>query len=168
MADIPGDISLKKRVGIIGGSSPSPQAEKKAEMMGELIADAGMILVNGGMGGIMKASARGAKKKGGFVLSILPGQSSDEGNSFTDIAMVTGMGHLRNPLVALNSDILVAVEGSYGTLSEIAFGKLYGKKILGLDTWDIEGVESFSDPRKVMEKIRLTFELSGEEPDLEK
>jgi len=157
MEEFPGDISLRKRVGVIGGNSPGPDSMRAAEKMGELIAESGYVLVNGGMGGIMEASAKGAKKLGGFVVSILPGDSPSSGNSYSDMAIVTGLGYIRNPLVVLNSDILVAIDGSYGTLSEIAYAKIYHKKVLGLKTWDIEGVEECSDPGEVINKIRNYF-----------
>jgi len=157
MAEFPGDISLKKRIGIIGGNSPDQDSLKNAEKMGELIAENNYILVNGGMGGVMEASAKGVKKRGGFVFSILPGDSPAGGNSYSDLAIVTGLGYIRNPLVVLNSDILVAIDGSYGTLSEIAYAKIYNKKVLGLKTWDLEGVEECSDPGDVIKKIRDHF-----------
>ena len=105
--------------------------------MGRLIAENGFVLVNGGLKGVMEASARGAKAAGGWVIGILPGRSALEANSFTDIAIPTGLGYLRNALVVLNSDVLVAIDGSYGTLSEIAYTQIYGKKIFGIETWDI-------------------------------
>ena len=98
------------------------------------------MLVNGGLKGVMEASARGAKANGGWVIGILPGRSAQEANPFTDIAVPTGLGYLRNALVVLNSDVLVAIDGSYGTLSEIAYTQIYGKKVFGIETWDIPGV----------------------------
>jgi uncharacterized protein (TIGR00725 family) len=147
----------KNRIGIIGGNFPGPDSLKNAETMGELIGKSGYILVNGGKEGVMEASARGAKKSGGMVIAILPGESRDEANPYTDIAIPTGLGYMRNALVVLNSDILVAIDGSYGTLSEIAYARIYKKKVLGLDTWDIPGVISCASPKEVLDHITAHF-----------
>jgi uncharacterized protein (TIGR00725 family) len=157
MADVGSNFSLKKRVGIIGGNSPDAQSLRNAERMGELIARNGYILVNGGMKGVMEASARGAKNAGGFVIAITPGKSRDEGNSYSDVVIPTGLGYMRNPMVVLNSDILVAIDGSYGTLSEIAYCKIYNRTVFGLNTWAIEGVIPLATPETVMDKINGYF-----------
>jgi len=151
------DFSLKKRIGLIGGSAPSPKHLQIAESMGRLIAENGFVLVNGGLKGVMEASARGAKASGGWVIGILPGRSAQEANRFTDIALPTGLGYLRNALVVLNSDVLVAIDGSYGTLSEIAYTQIYGKKVFGIETWDIPGVIAVETPQAAMEQIIAHF-----------
>jgi uncharacterized protein (TIGR00725 family) len=127
--------------------------------MGRLIAENGFVLVNGGLKGVMEASARGAKAQGGWVIGILPGRSSQEANAFTDIAIPTGLGYLRNALVVLNSDVLVAIDGSYGTLSEIAYTQIYGKKVFGIETWDIPGVRAVATPQAAMQHIIAYFRL---------
>jgi len=151
------DYALKKRVGIIGGNLPDAISLKNAERMGELIAKNGYILVNGGMKGVMEASARGAKSADGLVIGILPGKARDDGNSYVDIAIPTGLGYMRNPLVVLNSDILVAIDGSYGTLSEIAYTQIYNRPVFGLNTWDIKGVIPLSTPEEVINRINEYF-----------
>jgi uncharacterized protein (TIGR00725 family) len=151
------DFSSKKRIGIIGGNQPDSLSLKNAERLGELIAATGYILVNGGMKGVMEASARGAKSAGGLVIGILPGKSRDEGNDFTDIAIPTGLGYMRNPMVVLNSDILVAIDGSYGTLSEIAYAQIYNRTVFGLNTWNIQGVIPLATPDEAIEHINRFF-----------
>ena len=146
-------FAQKKRVGIIGGNQPGAHALDQAKKMGELIARAGYILVNGGMGGVMEASAIGAKSAGGFVIAILPGTDRGEGNHYSDITIPTGVGYMRNAMVVLNSDIVVAIDGSYGTLSEIAYCKIYNRTVFGLNTWDIEGVISLESPEDVIREI---------------
>jgi uncharacterized protein (TIGR00725 family) len=141
------DLALKKRIGIIGGNLPDTVSLKNAERMGELIAKNGYILVNGGMKGVMEASARGAKSANGIVIGILPGKSREDCNSYVDIAIPTGLGYMRNPMVVLNSDIVVAIDGSYGTLSEIAYTQIYNRTVFGLNTWNIKGVIPLSDQR---------------------
>jgi len=151
------DFALKKRVGIIGGNLPDAGSLKNAERMGELIAKNGYILINGGMKGVMEASARGAKSVNGLVIGILPGKSRDDCNSYVDIAIPTGLGYMRNPLVILNSDIVVAIDGSYGTLSEIAYTQIYNRPVFGLNTWDIKGVIPLSTPEEVINRINEYF-----------
>ena len=150
-------FSSCKRVGLIGGSAPAPRHLRLAEEMGRRIAESGFVLVNGGLKGVMEASARGAKAGGGWVIAILPGKSPMEANPFTDVAIATGLGYLRNALVVLNSDVLVAIDGSYGTLSEIAYTQIYGKKVFGIETWDIPGVIPAASAQDAMEKINALF-----------
>ena len=149
---------MNKRVGLIGGSAPAPRHLRLAEEMGRRIAENGFILVNGGLKGVMEASARGAKAGGGWVVGILPGKSTQEANPFTDVAIATGLGYLRNALVVLNSDVLVAIDGSYGTLSEIAYTQIYGKKVFGIETWDIPGVIPATSAQDAMEQINALFQ----------
>jgi uncharacterized protein (TIGR00725 family) len=153
----PPGMAKIKRVGIIGGNVPDTKSIKNAQRMGELIAKNGYILVNGGMRGVMEASAKGAKSANGLVIAILPGKSADEANKYVDIAIPTGLGYLRNSLVVLNSDILVAIDGSYGTLSEIAYSQIYNKKVFGLNTWDIKGIIPLSTPEEVIKGINNFF-----------
>lgn len=151
-------FALKKRIGIIGGGAPTVRHLQIAEAMGRWIADNGFLLVNGGLKGVMEASARGAKARGGWVIGILPGKSAQEANPFTDIAIPTGLGYLRNALVVLNSDVLVAIAGSYGTLSEIAYTQIYGKKVFGIETWDIPGVTAVESPDAAGRQIIAYFQ----------
>ena len=151
------DLALRKRVGIIGGNNPDAASLKNAELMGQLIAKNGYILVNGGMKGVMEASARGAKSAGGFVIGISPGKSRDECNPYVDVAIPTGLGYMRNAMVILNADIVVAIDGSYGTLSEIAYTQIYNRTVFGLNTWKIPGVIPLSSPEEVIEGINRHF-----------
>ncbi len=132
----------KIRIGVIGGASPDPEYRQIAFEVGKQIAEKGTILVCGGLGGVMEAAARGAKKAGGLTIGILPGNSHKEANAYIDVPIATGLGYSRNSLVAMNADVLIAVDGQFGTLSEIAYGNIYGKKVIGIGTWDIQGVIS--------------------------
>lgn len=154
----------RPRIGIIGGNMPDIVSTRNAEKMGRLIAENGYILVNGGMKGVMEASARGAKSAGGLVIAILPGKSVNDANAFVDIAIPTGIGYLRNALVVLNSDILVAINGSYGTLSEIAYSQIYGKTTFGLNTWNIKGVIPLTSPEEVIRHINRQLAGNAKHP----
>lgn len=128
------------RIGVIGGSAPDPKFLKIAHEVGRRVAEKGALLVCGGLGGIMEAAARGAKEAGGVTVGILPGKSPQEANPYIDFPIATGLGYSRNALVALNADVLIAVNGQFGTLTEIAFGNIYGKPVFGIGTWNIQGV----------------------------
>jgi uncharacterized protein (TIGR00725 family) len=136
------EIRNKIRIGVIGGASPEPEYRRIANEVGQRIGEKGAILVCGGLGGVMEAAARGAKKAGGITIGILPGNSPADANAYIDIPVATGLGYTRNSLVAMNADVLIAVDGQFGTLTEIAYGNIYGKKVIGIGTWDIQGVMS--------------------------
>jgi uncharacterized protein (TIGR00725 family) len=146
------DIVKKPRIGVIGGNRAGPEALEAAEEVGRRIARQGGILVCGGLGGVMEAAARGAKAEGGLTIGILPGNRMAEANRFIDVPIATGMGYSRNSLVVMNSDVLIAVDGEYGTLSEIAYAAVFGKQIFGLGTWDIKGVVPADGPEDAVER----------------
>jgi uncharacterized protein (TIGR00725 family) len=125
-------------IGIIGGSRCTEITCERAREMGTLIAKEGWVLICGGMGGVMEAACKGAFTSGGVTIGILPGGSRGEGNSYLSYRIVTGMGHMRNALVVRSSDIIVAFEGSYGTLSEIAFANIESIPIIGFHSWRID------------------------------
>jgi uncharacterized protein (TIGR00725 family) len=144
----------RPRIGVIGGARPDMASREAAARVGELIAKAGAILVCGGLGGVMEAAALGAKNAGGLTIGILPGGAPSEANPSIDIPIATGIGYARNAMVALNADALIAIDGEYGTLSEIAYGVIYGKAVVGLGTWDVRGVVQARTPE---EAVRLAL-----------
>jgi uncharacterized protein (TIGR00725 family) len=117
-----------------------------AAEVGRLVAERGAVLVCGGLGGSMEAACRGAKEAGGMTVGILPGPDRAAANPYVDIALPTGLGEARNALVVRAADAVIAVGGGYGTLSEIAFALKAGKRVIGLDTWEIEGVSPADGP----------------------
>ncbi|MCK7509261.1 MAG: TIGR00725 family protein [Desulfobacterales bacterium] len=149
------DIRNRIRIAVIGGSRPGRQAADAALEVGRLIARAGAVVVCGGLGGVMEAACRGAREEGGLAIGILPGASPADANPWVDLAVATGLGYTRNALVVMNADAVVAVDGEYGTLSEIAYGKIHGKKVVGLGTWDVKGVAAAATPE---EAVRLALE----------
>lgn len=104
-------------------------------------------MVCGGLGGVMEAACRGATKAGGLTVGILPGTDRAAANAFVDVAVPTGLGEARNALVVRAADALIAVGVGYGTLSEIALALKAGKRVVGLDSWDIEGMLAAADPQ---------------------
>jgi uncharacterized protein (TIGR00725 family) len=118
-----------------------------------LLAERGVVLVCGGLGGVMESACRGAKGAGGTTLGILPGTDRSAANEFVDVAVPTGLGEARNALVVRAADALIAVGGGYGTLSEIGFALKAGKRVVGIGTWDIEGVEVAGSPDAAVEAV---------------
>jgi len=130
-------IDGKTFIGVIGGGDCSEEISRTAEEVGRRIAQAGGILVCGGMGGVMEAACKGAKEKNGTTIGILPGVDKDQANPYVDFPIVTGLGEGRNLLVVRNSDAVIALPGKFGTLSEIAFCLRLGKPVIGLSTWKV-------------------------------
>ena len=125
-----------KQIGVIGAGECPAEIALLAEEVGRRIALGGAVLVSGGLGGVMEAASRGAKLAGGLTVGILPGYSRHEANEYVDVAIVTGLSHARNMLVVRSSDVVIAISGEYGTLSEIALALKMGKSVVGLKTWE--------------------------------
>jgi len=154
MTEIHKRFTSKKMIGVIGGSRADKRMKEVAKRIGREIAKRGYILVCGGLGGIMEASCMGAKEAGGTTVGILPGMYRDTANKFVDIPVVTAMSHARNAIIVRTADILIAIDGRYGTLSEIALARAIGKRVLGLFTWeDIQGVEPVNSIDDIMKEL---------------
>jgi uncharacterized protein (TIGR00725 family) len=124
----------------VGPGDASPYELAMAEAVGRLVAQRGAALVCGGLGGVMEAACRGARAEGGATIGILPGLDRSAANPYVQVAIATGLGEARNALVVRAADCLIAVGGAYGTLSEIALALKAGKRVVGLNTWEIEGI----------------------------
>lgn len=132
------DLRSRLKIAVIGGSLVDESVSALAYETGRLIARAGAILISGGLGGVMESACRGAKEEGGMTIGILPTRSKQDANPYLDIAIPTGLGEARNLILVLSSDAVIAIDGSYGTLSEISFALLYKKPIFGIRTWRIQ------------------------------
>lgn len=124
-------------IGVIGEGACSSDVAGVAEEVGAELARRGCIVVCGGLGGVMEAACRGAKRAGGLTVGILPGNGRKDANEYVDIAIPTGMGEARNVLVVKSSQAIIAVGGRYGTLSEIALALKLDVPVVGLDTWQL-------------------------------
>ena len=133
-------------IGVIGPATAGAETLAAAEEVGVEIARREAILVCGGLGGVMEAAARGAKRGGGLTIGILPGFNAEEANPFIDVPVVTGLGEARNVLVVRSSSAVIAIAGSYGTLSEIALALKCGISIVGMGTWKIRSPEGDEPP----------------------
>ena len=141
-------------IAIIGGHSCSQEIAKIAEEAGKGVAQMGHTLVCGGLSGVMQAACKGAKSAGGTTIGILPGHDKAEANRYVDIAIVTGLGYMRNNLVVKNAEIIIAIDGKEGTLSEIAFALQMKKPILGIDTWDIPGIIKVKNAQEAIDWLQ--------------
>ena len=145
-------------IAVIGAGSATPEQADVAEAVGRGLAEAGAVLVCGGLGGVMEAACRGAKAAGGTTVGILPGDDRSQANAHVDVALATGLGEGRNALIVRAVDALVAVGGEYGTLSEIALALKTGKPVVGVGSWDIEGVVRAQTPG---DAVRRALELAA-------
>jgi uncharacterized protein (TIGR00725 family) len=137
-----------------GGADVAPEVLAVAEAVGAELGRRGAVVVTGGLDGVMQAACRGARSAGATTLGILPGDDRGAANAFVSVALATGLGELRNALVARSADALVAIGGGLGTLSEIAFALKAGKRVAGIGTWRIDGVTEVAD---AAEAVALVF-----------
>ncbi len=141
-------------ISVIGGHKTTKETEILAEKVGALIAREGAVLACGGLDGVMEAAARGAKKAGGLTIGILPGKNKSDANPFIDIALPTSIGYARNTIVACAADIIVALPGSHGTRCEISYGLVYGRPVIDLGQWGIEGMIQVKDLKEAEKTIK--------------
>ena len=125
-------------IAVIGAGECDAGTAELAQEVGRRLALAGCTLVTGGLGGVMEAASRGAAEAGGLVVGLLPGSLASDANPHVSIAVATGMGDARNAVLANTAEGFVAVSGSYGTLSEIAFALKRGKRVVALGSWEID------------------------------
>ena len=137
-------------VAVVGAGDASPAEIEAAEAIGHALAEAGAIVVCGGLGGVMAAACRGAVDAGGLTIGLLPGPDRAAANQWVRVALPTGLGELRNGLVVRAADAVIAVGGAYGTLSEVALALKTGVPVIGFDTWDIDGIETVASPREAV------------------
>ena len=105
----------------------------------------------------MEAASKGAREAGGTTLGILPGADRREANEWVSVAVPTGMGEARNALVVRAADAVIAVGGAWGTLSEIALARKTGKPVVGIASWDLEGVDRFETAAEAVAAVRHTL-----------
>lgn len=127
------------QVAVIGAGECEEETRLLAREVGRRIAEAGHVLISGGLGGVMEAASQGAREAGGLTVGVLPGERGSQ-NSYVDVAIATGMSHARNAIVVRSADAAIALPGSYGTLSEIALALKMGRRVVDLGGWDVDGM----------------------------
>jgi len=153
-------------IAVVGrGRDASPEELAAAEEAGAAVAEAGAVLVCGGLGGAMEAACRGARSRHGMTVGLLPGLDRRDANGWVEVAVPTGLGEARNALIVRSADALVAIGGGYGTLSEIALALRAGLPVIGLGTWGIDGIVPADDARSaVAEALRRCGAVSSRTP----
>lgn len=140
------------KIGVIGASRCSKKIAKIAYQVGKEIAKRKAILICGGLGGVMEEAARGAKANKGLTVGILPGFSSSDANPYIDLPIITGMDHGRNIIVVRSCDAIIAIGGREGTLSEIAFALKLRIPLIGIESWNIDGIIKAKDAEDAVRK----------------
>ena len=130
-------IDRKKCIAVIGGSQPTSKEAELAEEVGRQLAKQDAILVCGGLGGVMEAACKGASSEDGTTIGILPGDSRQTANPYIQIPIVTSIGYARNVAVVKSAQAVIAIGGSYGTLTEIGHALQSNIPVIGLNTWVI-------------------------------
>lgn len=138
-------------IAVVGAGSAEADTINTAEAVGRAIAERGAMLVCGGLGGVMEAAAKGAKSAGGTTIGILPQPYRHDANPYIDVPIATGFGEGRNVFIIRTADVVIAVGGEYGTLSEIALALKSGKAVIGLGTWDIKGILKADSPEHAVD-----------------
>ena len=151
----------KKIVGVIGGHSCSKEVEQLAQNLGKKLAKVVDILVSGGLSGTMRAVCRGFKAGGGLTIGIITGYDKKEANPYVDIVVPSGLGLARNVLVVKSADIVVALPGEAGTLSEIAYALQFGIPVISLKSWDIPGVIKVETAEEAVAKVKELLKRSS-------
>ena len=127
----------KKFVAVIGGKQPSKEETRMAEKVGRELARQSATVICGGLGGVMEAVCKGASLEGGVTIGILPGENRQAANPYVQIPIVTNMGEARNVVIVKSAQAVIAIGGSYGTLSEIGHALRNGVPVVGLNTWSL-------------------------------
>jgi uncharacterized protein (TIGR00725 family) len=122
-----------------GGCEQGSEPGRLAEEVGRRLAEAGATVVCGGLSGVMEAVARGAAGAGGEVIGIVPGSSLEEANPYCTQVVASGVGHARNLAVVGSGEVVIAIGGEWGTLSEIGFARALGRTVVALRSWELTG-----------------------------
>ncbi len=147
------------QVGVIGSGSCYGDICQAAFRIGQLLAEKGCVVINGGLGGVMEAVSKGAKSRNGIVIGIVPGKDKGMANRYCDYVIATDMGHARNMIIVHSSDVLIAVGGSYGSISEMAIALKEGKRVVAYKpSVFLEGLILAETAEEAVEKALEGFE----------
>lgn len=130
-----------RQVAVIGSGRCEQDSEfaQLAEEVGRRLAEAGVTVVCGGLGGVMEAVARGVAAAGGTAIGIVPSAEIADANPHCTHVVATGIGRARNLAVVSSGSAVIAVGGEWGTLSEIGFARALGRTVVALRSWTLEG-----------------------------
>jgi len=140
-------------VSVIGASQAGEEEYRVAYETGKLLAERNIAVVCGGRTGVMEAVCKGAKEKGGLTVGIMPSYTGEEANPWVDIKIKTGLSWNRNPIVVATGDMVIAIGGNWGTLSEIAYALILGKYVVGYKTHNVEGIEKVNSVEDIIKRV---------------
>jgi uncharacterized protein (TIGR00725 family) len=140
-----------RQLSVFGAGDATREQVALAEEVGRRVAEAGVALVTGGLGGVMDAASRGAARAGGVVVAVLPGTEPGDATADATVVVATGVGHARNLAVAASGEAAIAIGHGYGTLSEIALARKLGRRVVVLDGPVIEGTMRAATPAEAVE-----------------
>jgi uncharacterized protein (TIGR00725 family) len=139
-------------VAVVGSGVATGELYEKAREVGKLVAERGGVVICGGLSGVMEAAARGATEAGGIAIGILPDEERRRQNEYLTYSVATGAGQARNLAVVCSGDVVIAVGGEYGTLSEIGLARKVGRPVVVLEGWDLgEHVIASTSPQEAVE-----------------
>ena len=142
----------RRQIAVIGGGECVVRVGELAEQVGAEIGRRGVILICGGLGGVMEAAARGARRAGGLTIGVLPTYDCRTANPWIDVVIPTGFGHGRNVVVVASGDAVIALPGEHGTASEIAFALTLGRRVVALNAWtQYPGLVQARSPREAVD-----------------
>ncbi len=152
---------VRPYIAVVGAGEADATVElyEQAREVGRLVAERGGTVVCGGLGGVMEAAARGASEAGGTSIGILPDEDRSRANDYLSFSVASGTGYARNLTVVCSGDVIVAVGGGYGTLSEIGLAKKVGRPVVSLGSWDLDG--HFTVAGSPEEAVEAAFGLIG-------
>jgi uncharacterized protein (TIGR00725 family) len=143
-------------VAVCGPGTASEEEDRLAEEVGRRLAEAGAVVLCGGLGGVMDAAARGAAQAGGTAVGILPGEDRLGASEHLSVAIPTGIGEARNAIIVRAADVVIAIGGEWGTLSEIALARKMGKPVVALRSWELgargEGITQAHTPADAVDR----------------
>ena len=163
----------RRQIAVIGSARCGQDSELAglAEEVGRLLAEAGAVLVNGGMGGVMEAASRGAAGAGGTVIGIVPSGSIEDSNAHCTHVVATGIGQARNLAVVASGEAVIAIGGEWGTLSEIGFARRLGREVVTVHSWRARGEGTMAEMPGVSaadsaaQAVSAALAAIGEAPD---
>ena len=145
---------MARVIGVIGAGECDAEIRAHAREVGRRLAEAGCVILTGGLAGVMEAASQGAREAGGLVIGIVPGADPAAANEHVGVTIASGMGDARNAIIANTAEAFVAVGGSYGTLSEIAFALKRGKRVVSLGSWNPDSaVQVAASPEDAVRRV---------------
>src|SRR5712692_10668788 len=142
----------RRYVAVCGASDATASQLASAREVGRLLAESGVVVINGGPGGVSGAASEGAAQAGGTVVGILPDIDRSGANPHLSISLPTGMGQARNVLIVTAAESVIAIGDGWGTLSEIAVARKLGRPVIALKSWSLDGLESAETPDEAVRR----------------